>query len=43
VARAKWILKNHTPDPLPQDVLDKIRAIIVETEKQMQISNGDSR
>ncbi len=39
VAKAKWILENHTPDPLPDDVLDKIRAIIVDTEKEMEITN----
>jgi len=35
VAKAKWILENHRPDPLPADVLDKIRAIIDETEAEM--------
>jgi trimethylamine--corrinoid protein Co-methyltransferase len=39
VAKAKWILENHTPDPLPDDVLAKIRAIIVDTEKEMEIAN----
>ena len=43
VAKAKWILENHTPDPLPADVLDKIRAIIVDTEKEMGIGNGDHK
>ncbi len=42
-AKAKWILENHTPDPLPDDILDKIRAIIDETEKEMGISNGDNK
>ena len=41
IAKAKWILENHTPDPLPDDILDKIRAIIDETEKEMRINNGD--
>ena len=41
VAKAKWILENHTPDPLPDDVLDKIRAIIVDTEKEMGTRHGD--
>jgi len=31
IAKAKWILENHTPDPLPDGILDKIRAIIDET------------
>jgi trimethylamine--corrinoid protein Co-methyltransferase len=43
VAKAKWILENHTPDPLPDDVLDKIRAIIVDTEKEMGSSQGDHK
>ena len=43
VAKARWILENHTPDPLPDDVLDKIRAIIDNTEKEMGISNGDHK
>ncbi len=42
-AKAKWILENHHPDPLPDDILDKIRAIIDDTEKEMGISNGDSK
>jgi len=43
VAKAKWILENHTPDPLPDNVLDKIRAIIDNTEKEMGIGNGDHK
>jgi trimethylamine--corrinoid protein Co-methyltransferase len=43
IAKAKWILENHTPDPLPDDILEKIRAIIDETEKEMGISNGDNK
>ncbi len=31
-AKAKWILENHRPDPLPDEVLAKIRAIIDDTE-----------
>ena len=42
-AKAKWILENHKPDPLPDEVLDKIRAIIDETEKEMGIKNGDNK
>ena len=42
VAKAKWILENHKPDPLPDDVLGKIRAIIDETEKEMGIKKGDN-
>ncbi len=36
--KVKHILENHKPEPLPQDVLDKIRAIVVETEKEMGIN-----
>ena len=39
VAKAKWILENHTPDPLPDEVLAGIRAIVVDTEKEMGIAN----
>ncbi len=35
--KVKYILKNHTPDPLPDDVLGKIRSIVAETEKEMGI------
>ena len=42
VAKAKWILENHKPVPLPDDVLKKIRSIIDETEKEMGIKKGDS-
>jgi len=40
-AKAKWILENHKPDPLSDEVLGKIRAIIDETEKEMGIKKGD--
>jgi trimethylamine--corrinoid protein Co-methyltransferase len=43
VAKAKWILENHKPEPLPDDVLAKIRAIIDQTEKEMGITNGDKK
>jgi hypothetical protein len=36
----RWILENHRPDPLPEDVLAKIRAIVVETEKDMGIKTA---
>jgi len=42
-AKAKWILENHTPLPLPDDILKKIRAIIDDTEKEMGIANGDKK
>ncbi len=30
--KVKYILENHTPDPLPDEVLARIRSIIEETE-----------
>lgn len=36
--KVRHILKTHKPEPLPQDVLDKIRSIVVETEKEMRFS-----
>jgi len=36
-AKARWILENHRPDPLPEEVLRKIRAIVTDTEQQMGI------
>jgi trimethylamine--corrinoid protein Co-methyltransferase len=38
--KVRWILENHRPDPLPEDVLAKIRAIVVETEKDMGIETA---
>ena len=35
--KVKHILETHKPEPLPREVLDKIRAIVVETEKEMGI------
>jgi trimethylamine--corrinoid protein Co-methyltransferase len=35
--KARHIIETHKPKPLPQDVLDKIRSIVVETEKEMGI------
>jgi trimethylamine--corrinoid protein Co-methyltransferase len=37
VEKVRHILETHKPEPLPQDVLDKIRSIVVETEKEMQL------
>ena len=42
LAKAKWILENHIPEPLPDDILGKIRAIVDETEKEMGIKKGDN-
>jgi len=35
--KVKYILENHTPVPLSDDVLAKIRSIVLETEKEMGI------
>ncbi len=35
VEKARWILENHQPEPLPDPVRDEIRAIVEETEKEM--------
>lgn len=34
--KVKHILKTHNPEPLPQEVLDKIHAIVIETEKEVE-------
>ncbi len=39
VVKAKWILENHQPEPLPDEVLQSIRAIVENTEEEMRISN----
>jgi trimethylamine---corrinoid protein Co-methyltransferase len=39
----RHILETHKPDPLPNDVLQKIRAIVAETEKEMGISCRSNR
>jgi trimethylamine---corrinoid protein Co-methyltransferase len=36
--KVRYILENHEPEPLPKEVLEKIRSIVTETEKQMGIS-----
>jgi trimethylamine--corrinoid protein Co-methyltransferase len=42
VQKVKHILETHKPEPLPRDVLDKIRAIVLETEKGMGIEDNRS-
>jgi trimethylamine---corrinoid protein Co-methyltransferase len=37
-AKAKWILENHTPEPLSEDILAGIRAIVFDTEKEMGVT-----
>jgi trimethylamine--corrinoid protein Co-methyltransferase len=42
-AKAKWILENHNPEPLSNEIVDRIRTIIDETEKEMEIKKGDDQ
>jgi len=35
--KVRHILAHHEPEPLPPDVLEKIRSIVADTEKQMGI------
>ena len=34
--KARWILANHQPDPLPDEVLARIRQIVEQAEKEMR-------
>jgi trimethylamine--corrinoid protein Co-methyltransferase len=38
--KARWILANHRPEPLPDAVLKTIRTIIEETEAELKIEQG---
>ena len=38
VEKARWILANHRPDPLPGEVLEAIRRIVVETESELGVT-----
>ncbi len=37
--KARYILENHKPEPLPEDVLARIRSIVVEAEAEMGIDH----
>jgi trimethylamine--corrinoid protein Co-methyltransferase len=37
VEKARHILETHKPQPLPREVLDKIRQIVIETENERGI------
>ena len=37
---ARYILENHKPDPLPDDVLAAIRSIVEEAEAELGIRNN---
>ena len=36
--KVRYILENHRPDPLPDEVLAKIRAIVVEAEEELGLN-----
>ena len=35
--KVQWILETHAPEPLPDDVIEKIRSMIRETENELGI------
>lgn len=37
--QARFILENHKPDPLPEDVLATIRSIVEEAEEELGVNN----
>ncbi len=37
ITKARWIMENHPLPTKPQDVLDKVRSIVEEAEKEMGI------
>ncbi len=37
LSKARHIIENHVPEPLPEEVLKTIRSIVLETEKEMGI------
>ena len=43
IEKARWILDNHHPEPLPEEVLAKIRGIVeqAEAELEMEIESGE--
>jgi len=36
--KARFILENHKPDPLPEDVLSTIRSIVEEAEAELGVN-----
>ena len=41
--KARWILANHRPEPLPEDVLKAIRDIVTTTEAESKIKTGEQQ
>ncbi len=38
--KARYILENHKPEPLPSEVLATMRSIVKETEEEFRVSAG---
>ena len=43
IEKAHWILDNHYPEPLPDDVLARIGEIVKQTEAEMGIEPGEGQ
>jgi trimethylamine--corrinoid protein Co-methyltransferase len=41
--KARWILASHQPEPLPETVLNTIRAIVLKAEAEMGTTTGEDR
>jgi trimethylamine---corrinoid protein Co-methyltransferase len=41
--KARWILANHRPEPLPDPVLKTIRDIVEKAEAQLSTQTGEKR
>lgn len=41
--KARWILANHQPDPLPEAVLKTIRAIVAQAEAEIGSATGGNQ
>lgn len=43
IEKARWILANHHPEPLPDDVLARIRDIVEQAEAEIGIEPGEGK
>ena len=41
--KARWILTNHQPEPLPETVLNTIRDIVLKAEAELETITGEDR
>jgi trimethylamine---corrinoid protein Co-methyltransferase len=41
--KARWILANHQPEPLPETVLNTIRDIVLQAETEFGTKTGEDR